>query len=121
MKMYEKQIRFNFCPLGREIKRKRESMGWTQEYLAQLIDRTSHTVMYMEKRGQHPSLNVFYQVVTLLDLSVDQFFFPERHTKESERRKRVAALLDSLDERELAVIEATAEGLKRARDIEPNE
>ena len=40
-------------------------MGWTQEHLAQLIDRTSHTVMYMETRGQHPSLNVFYQVVTL--------------------------------------------------------
>ena len=48
MKMYDKQIRFDFRPLGREIKRKRESMGWTQEYLAQRIDRTSHTVMYME-------------------------------------------------------------------------
>ena len=121
MKMYEKSIRFNFSPLGREIKRKRESMGWTQEYLAQRIDRTSHTVMYMENRGQHPSLNVFYQVVTLLDISVDQFFFSERNAKGSERRKRVAILLDSLDERELAVIEATAEGLKRAREIDPNE
>ena len=121
MKMYEKQVWFDFCPLGREIKRKREGRGWTQEYLAQLIDRTSHTVMYMENRGQHPSLNVFYQVVTLLDISVDQFFFPERYAKESERRKRVATLLDSLDEKELAVIEATAEGLKKAREIEPNE
>ena len=121
MTMYDKQIRFNFRPLGREIKRKRESMGWTQEHLAQLIDRTSHTVMYMEKRGQHPSLNVFYQVVTLLDISVDRFFFPNRHSKESERRQRIDMLLDSLDERELSVIEATAEGLKRAREVEPNE
>ena len=32
--MYDKQIRFDFRPLGREIKRKRESMGWTQEHLA---------------------------------------------------------------------------------------
>ena len=85
-------------------------MGWTQEYLAQLIDRTSHTVMYMETRGQHPSLNVFYQVVTLLDISVDRFFFTNRHNKESERRQRIDMLLDSLDERELSVIEATAEG-----------
>ena len=37
MTMYDKQIRFNFRPLGREIKRKRESMGWTQEYLVQLL------------------------------------------------------------------------------------
>ena len=118
MTMYDKQIRFNFRPLGREIKRKRESMGWTQEYLAQLIDRTSHTVMYMETRGQHPSLNVFYQVVTLLDISVDRFFFPNRHSKESERRQRIDMLLDSLDERELSVIEATAEGLKKSGEIE---
>ncbi len=67
------------------------SMGWTQEHLAQLIDRTSHTVMYMETRGQHPSLNVFYQVVTLLDISVDRFFFTNRHNKESERRQRIAS------------------------------
>lgn len=120
MKMYDNKIRFNFRPLGREIKRNREAKGWTQEYLAQLIDRTSHTVMYMEKRGQHPSLNVFYQVVTLLDISVDHFFFPERHRKESERRQRIDTLLDSLDERELTVIEATAEALKSSREIEPN-
>ena len=118
--MYDNEIRFNFRPLGRKIKRKREAKGWTQEYLAQLIDRISHTVMYMEKRGQHSSLNVFYQVVTLLDISVDQFFFPERHSKGSERRQRIDILLDSLDERELAVIEATAEGLKNSRKIEPN-
>ena len=45
--MYDKEIRFNFRPLGREIKRKREAKGWTQDYLGQLIDRTSHTVMYI--------------------------------------------------------------------------
>ena len=118
--MYNKQIRFNFRPLGREIKRKRETRGWTQDYLDQLIYRTSHTVMYMETRGQHPSLNTFYQVVTLLDISVDRFFFPERHSKESERRQQIDTLLDSLNERELAVIEATVEGVKNSREIEPN-
>lgn len=82
MTMYDKQIRFNFRPLGREIKRKRESMGWTQEYLVQLIiGHTSHIVMYMETQGQHPNLNIFYQVVTLLDISVDRFFFPNRHAQ----------------------------------------
>ncbi len=63
-------------------------------------------------------MNVFYQVVTLLDISVDRFFFPNRHSKESERRQRIDMLLDSLDERELSVIEATAEGLKKSREIE---
>ncbi|MEY8404043.1 XRE family transcriptional regulator [Oscillospiraceae bacterium 44-34] len=63
-------------------------------------------------------MNVFYQVVTLLDISVDRFFFTNRHNKESKRRQRIDMLLDSLDERELSVIEATAEGLKKSREIE---
>lgn len=78
MKMYDEEIRLDFHALGQEIKRKREVKGWTQEYLAQRLDRTSHTVMYMENRGQYPSLHTFFQVVTLLDISVDQFFFPDR-------------------------------------------
>ena len=62
MRMYEDVCKFDFTALGQEIKRKREAKGWTQEYLAQLLDRTSHTVMYMENRGQHPSLQTLYQV-----------------------------------------------------------
>ena len=72
--MYQYDKRLDFHALGREIKRKREAKGWTQEYLAQLVDRTPRSIMYIENRGQHPSLNTFYQLVTLLDISVDQFF-----------------------------------------------
>ena len=77
MRMYQDTRRLDFHALGREIKRKREAKGWTQEYLAQLVDRTPRSIMYFENRGQHPSLNTFYQIVTLLDISVDQFFYPE--------------------------------------------
>jgi len=38
--MYQDARRLDFHALGREIKRKREEKGWTQEYLAQLVDRT---------------------------------------------------------------------------------
>ena len=120
MRMYQYEKQLDFHALGREIKRKREEKGWTQEYLAQLVDRVPRSIMYIENRGQHPSLNTFYQLVTLLDISVDRFFFFYRHNKESERRQRIDMLLDSLDERELSVIEATAEGLKKSREIESN-
>lgn len=71
MRMYQDERRLDFHALGREIKRKREAKGWTQEYLAQLVDRTPRSIMYIENRGQHPSLNTFYQLVTLLEISVD--------------------------------------------------
>lgn len=118
--MYEDEMQLDFHALGQEIKRKREAKGWTQEYLGQLLDRSSHTVMYIENRGQYPSIPVFYKVVTLLDISVDQFFFPKHHSGRSKRRSRVDWLLDSLNEKELAVIESTAEGLINAREIKDN-
>ena len=40
MRMYQYDKHLDFHALGREIKRKREEKGWTQEYLAQLVDRT---------------------------------------------------------------------------------
>lgn len=116
--MYQDTRRLDFHPLGLEIKRKREAKGWTQEYLAQIVDRTPRTIMYHENRGQHPSLNVFYQLVTLLDISVDKFFYPDWQNTENPRRIHIDRLLNSMDERELAIMEATAVGIVQSREAE---
>ena len=70
------------------------------------------------KTEEHPSLNVFYKLVTLLEISVDQFFFPDELKGESNCRKQIDVMLNSMDEKELTVIKATAEGLKQARETE---
>ena len=121
MRMYQYDKHLDFHALGREIKRKREAKGWTQEYLAQLVDRTPRSIMYMENRGQKPSLNVFYQLVTLLEISVDQFFFPDKLNGESTCRKQIDVMLNSMDEKELTVMKYTAEGLQKARETEDAE
>ena len=43
--------RFDFHGLGLAIKDAREKRGWTQEYLAELVGRTSHTIMNIENKG----------------------------------------------------------------------
>ena len=116
--MYQDNRRFDFHPIGREIKRKRESKGWTQDYLAQLVDRTPRSIMYIENRGQHPSLNIFFKIVTLLDISVDEFFYPDKLGGESERRKHIDRMLNGMDEKELIIIEGAAEGIRKARETE---
>ena len=113
--MYQDTRRLDFHALGREIKRKRKEKGWTQEYLAQLVDLTPRSIMYIENRGQHPSLNVFYLLVTLLDISVDRFFYPTHESASSDCRKQIDVLLNQMDERELTIIEATAEGIEKSR------
>ncbi len=116
--MYHFEKDFDFHALGREIKRKRKDRGWTQEYLAQLLDRTPRSIMYMENRGQHPSLNVLFKIATLLEISIDQFFFPAKCSMEDECRKYIDRMLSSMDERELAIMEATAEGIVKSREVE---
>lgn len=76
MKMYQDERKLDFKQLGMAIKKAWEAKGWTQEYFTQLVDLTPRSIMYIENRGQHPRLNKFYLLVTLLDISVDQFFFP---------------------------------------------
>ena len=114
--MYQDERKLDFKPLGMAIKKAREAKGWTQEYLAQLVDLTPRSIMYIENRGQHPRLNKFYLLVTLLDISVDQFFFPCSQEDGDNRRKQIDVLLNDMEEKELIVIEATAEGLKKARE-----
>ena len=72
--------------------------------------------MYIENRGQHTSLNAFYKIVTLLDISVDEFFYPDRHNGEDERRKHIDRMLNGMDEKELIIIEGAAEAIKKARE-----
>lgn len=87
--MYQDERKLDFKPLGIAIKKAREAKGWTQEYLAQLVDLTPRSIMYIENRGQHPRLNKFYLITTLLDISVDQFFFPCNEDGDNNRRKQV--------------------------------
>ncbi len=71
--MYQYEKRFDCHAFGKEVKRKRKAKGWTQEQLAQLVDLTPRSIMYIENRGQHTSLDVFYRIATVLDISVDDF------------------------------------------------
>ena len=116
--MYQYEKRLDCRALGKEIKRRRKAKGWTQEHLAQLVDLTPRSIMYIENKGQHTSLNAFYKLVTLLDISVDEFFYPDKHNGEDERRRHIDRILSGMDERELAIMEATAEGIVKSREVE---
>ena len=116
--MYQDNRQFDSHAIGQEIKRKREVKGWTQDYLAQLVDRTPRSIMYIENRGQHPSLNIFFKIVTLLDISVDKFFYPDKHNGENECRKGIDGMLNGMDEKELSFMEIVAEGIEKSREAE---
>ena len=77
MKIERDERKFDFHGIGLAIKRAREASGMTQEQLGYIVDRDPRTIMYHENDGQHPSLNAFYQMVTMFGISVDEYFYPE--------------------------------------------
>ncbi len=113
--------RFDFHGLGLAIKDAREKRGWTQEYLAELVGRTSNMIMNIENKGHYPGFGVFVKLVSMFDISVDQFIHSDSGNKESLCRKHIDVLLNTMNEKELVVMEATAEGLKKARETEVSE
>lgn len=123
MKMNEhKQTKqFDSHALGLALKDARERKGWTQEYVAELVGKTSRTIMGIENKGQHPSFDLLYQLATLLDVSVDRYFFTDSKSKDSLKRKHIDFLLDSMTEKELTIMEGTAEGIRNARETEVQE
>lgn len=66
--------------------------------------------------GQHPNLQVLYDLVDLFELSVDQYFHPDRKPEKSTHCRQLEALLDELDAPDLMVVSGTVKGILEARD-----
>ena len=62
--------------------------------------------------------DLFVKLITMFDVSVDQFIHADGGARSSSCRKHIDVLLNSMNEKELVVIEATAEGIKKARETE---
>lgn len=114
MIMYNKG-KYDFSAFGRAIKEARESKGWTRERLAQEVALAPRYIMSIENKGQHPSFQVFYELVTLFHISVDQFFFPDTGSEKTTRRRQLENQLDGLEEADLIIMAATAKGIQEAK------
>jgi len=59
---------------------------------------------------------VLYDLVTLFDISVDQYLFPDTKKGESTRRRQLDAMLDSMDEKDLLVVSGTAKAIHESKE-----
>lgn len=117
MKIERDERRFDFHGIGLAIKRAREASGMTQEQLGYIVDRDPRTIMYHENDGQHPSLNAFYQMVTMFGISVDEYFYPDKGADKA-AKKRINIQLNSLSESELRLVEGIINAIIENRGTE---
>ena len=109
---------FDFTPIGQAIKKAREARGMTREQLSGIIGYAPRHIQSIENEGQYPSIELFIQLITMFDVSVDEYIFPDNEVKKSSVRRRLDAELDKLNDKELSVVEATVGGLCKAKEPE---
>lgn len=114
----DNEFAFDFTPMGRAIKRAREAQGMTREELSVIVDRSVRHLSAVENDGQYPSFDLLVKLMTMFNISLDQYVFPSKSETVSTQRRSVDSQLDKLDDRELAVIEVTARGLHDLKDKE---
>lgn len=110
--MNKDKIKFDFTAFGQAIKAARKAKGYSRNALANELDIAPRYIASIENSGQHPSLQIFYVLVTLLDISVDTFFFPDKETDKSTQRRQLETLLDGVSDKGLRIVTATAKEVK---------
>ena len=109
---------FDFVPIGQAIKKAREARGMMREQLSGIIGYAPRHIQAIENEGKYPSIELFIQLIQMFDVSVDEYIFPNKEVKKSSVRRRLDAQLDNLGDKELSVIEATVNGLCKAKEPE---
>lgn len=71
--MRETSENFDFRELGQAIMNAREKQRITREELAEKLGISARHLQSVEKEGQHPSFQLFIQLVSMFHISVDQY------------------------------------------------
>lgn len=113
--MRKKEDKYDFRAFGLAIKEARMKQGLTREQVGSLIEIDPRYLTNIENKGQHPSLQVFYDLVSLLNVSVDEFFLPASDLEKSTRRRQLEKQLDNLNDIDLIIMENIADGIIKAK------
>lgn len=107
---------YDFRALGKAIKKSREARGMTREQLAEILDIAPRHIQSIENEGQHPSFQLFIRLITMFDVSVDQYIFPYRGVNKSTLRRQVDTILDTFTDNDLTIIEGTIKGICKVKE-----
>ena len=111
-------MKYDFKAFGQAIKEARKAKGISRNQLADRLNIAPRYIASIENSGQHPSLQIFYELATFLDVSVDQFFFPNVETEKSTGRRQLDSLPADMSNRDFTIITATAKVIQEAHSKE---
>ena len=107
---------FDFRPLGLAIREAREKAGLSRNDLGDKVFYGERHIADIENVGSHPSFQLFHDLVTMFNISVDEYFYPERKIAKSTTRRQIETSLDLLSDSELKIIQGTIDGILNSRE-----
>ena len=87
---------FDFRPLGLAIREARERAGLSRNDLG--------------------GFQLFHDLVTMFNISVDEYFYPAEKVAKNTARRQIETALDLLSDNELKIIQGTIDGILNSRE-----
>lgn len=116
--MRKKEDKYDFRAFGLAIKEARKKQGLTREQVGAMIEIDPRYLTNIENKGQHPSLQVLYDLVSLLNVSVDEFFLSSDSLAKSSRRRQLESKIDNFTDADLVIMESVADGIVKYNEME---
>lgn len=116
--MRKKEDKYDFRAFGLAIKEARKKQGLTREQVGAMIEIDPRYLTNIENKGQHPSLQVLYDLVSLLNVSVDEFFLSSDSLAKSSRRRQLESKIDNFKDADLVIMESVADGIVKYKEME---
>ena len=116
--MRKKEDKYDFRALGFAIKEARKKRGLTREQVGAMIEIDPRYLTNIENKGQHQSLQVLYDLVSLLNVSVDEFFLPTDNMIKSSRRRQLEEKINQLTDTDLVIMESVIDGIMKYKRME---
>mgnify|MGYP000484691560 FL=1 len=107
---------FDFRPLGLAIREAREKAGLSRNDLGDKVFYGERHIADIENVGSHPSFQLFHDLVTMFNISVDEYFYPTEKVAKSTARRQIETALDLLSDNELKIIQGTIDGILNSRE-----
>ena len=107
--------KYDFTPFGKALKAARNEKKESRNKVGNEMYLSPRYLANIENKGQHPSLQIFFELVTRYHISVDQLLFEDTTESKSTARRQLDPLLDGMTEAELKIVIATAQAILDAR------
>ena len=109
--------RYDFKTFGAAIKAARLERKESRKKVCDEMYLSPRYLANIENKGQHPSLQIFFELMLRYNISVDHFLL-ERPTGKNTQRRQLDALLDGMSNKGIQIVAATA---KEIAEIERNQ